>query len=447
MYKIKGMKYLDNSSKKLFLMISPKVVGIFATICAFAISVFRGIENLGVADAQGYINQANGVLKGISFVFDDPSAFGHNLGFSYLIAMTFVISNSTSLLLLKLILVFSHGIAAYLLAQIGREIGLKRGAWIAASVLFSLDPFVLYSTTSVGTENLTTLIVIYWCYLYVIPNSSRSYLSWQVLLFTFSGLFSILMRPNFLFPFIFVSILLFTKWRNDQLPASTLIFSVSLFLISFSAYELFLTKLNDAFVFLATYGGFGIAYACRPEFIPQYLGIATTEQNEKINYWLNVENPMQASILAKNPSLSIVEIDKEMMRLGISTCLENPIESLGILGLKFFAIWRPFTAVGSYGLMVFIFSAIILVPLTYGIARFLFRKNLPARAFSVKKFFIVVSMGFVPSLLITTEQLRHRLAFAEPFYWLFSVACIQYWLVSKNSRVTNRKLKRITFRK
>jgi hypothetical protein len=429
-----GMQYLGRIGNRYSHLITPKTIGLIAAMGAFALSLFRGIQNLGIADGQGYVDQANGILKGTSYVFNHPSAFGHNLGFSFLIALTFIISHSTSLVLLKALLAVSHGIAAYLLAQIGRGIGLGKGFWVASGVFFSLDPFVLLAATSVGTENITTLIVVYWCHLYMAPAWTRSCQLWRVLLFTFSGLFAISMRPNFLLPFFFVSILLFLKWRNEAIQISTLVLSTSLFVLFFSLYEVFLTRLNHAFVFLATYGGFGVGYACRPEFIRQYLGIASAGQNARINHWLNIENPLQASIISRTPSLSPVQIDHEMMRMGISTCLQHPLQSLGILSLKFFAIWRPFTVWGSYGLKILVFSALILIPITYGTVRFLFRRKLPGLARPVKKFFIVISMGFVPSLLITTEQLRHRLAFAEPFYWIFSMACVQYWLASKFTR-------------
>ena len=431
--KMVDMQYWNRIDRKYFNWITPKRIGIGATLSAVAISVFRGIENFGIPDGQGYVTQANSILKGTPFLFSISDIFVHNIGLSFVIALTFIISQSTSLVLFKLLLAVSHGIAVYFLVQIGKEFGLKKGYWVASSMFFALDPFVLSAATSVGTENLTTLIIVYWCHLYVVPVAARSRQLWRILLFTFSGCFAITLRPNFLLPFLFVAIILFIKWRQDAVRASTLALSVFLFLVFFSVYEVFLTRLNGAFVFLASYSGFGIGYACRPEFIPQYLGYASSGENARINHWLNVENPLQAIIVSKTPSLSPVQIDHEMMRIGITTCLENPLQSIGVLGLKFFAIWRPFTVIGSYGVTVFIFSILILVPITFGTLLFLFRKNLPEKAQLVKKFFIVISLGFVPSLLITTEQLRHRLAFAEPFYWIFSVACIQYWIVRRSS--------------
>ena len=431
--KMSNMHYWKRVDRKYFNWVTPKAIGIWATLSAVTISFFRGIENFGITDGEGYVNQANTILKGTSFMFSDPDIFVHNIGLSFVIALTFIISHSTSLVLFKLLLAVSHGISVYLLGQIGKEFGLKKEYWVASSIFFALDPFVLSAATSVGTENLTTLIIIYWCHLYVVPVAAQSRQKWRILLFTFSGCFAITLRPNFLLPFLFVAIILFIKWRQNAVRASTLTLSVFLFLVFFSAYEVFLTQLNRAFVFLASYGGFGIGYACRPEFIPQYLGYASSEENARINHWLNVENPLQAIIVSKMPTLSPVQIDHEMMRIGITTCLENPLQSIGVLSLKFFAIWRPFTVIGSYGVTVFIFSILLLVPITFGTLLFLFRRNLPEKALLVKKFFIVISLGFVPSLLITPSLFRHRLAFAEPFYWIFSAACIQYWIVRRSS--------------
>ena len=105
--------------------------------------------------------------------------------------------------------------------------------------------------------------------------------------------------------------------------------------------------------------------------------------------------------------------------MGRESCLSNPIESFGVLFLKAVALWRPFTVFGAYDLTVFLLSFLVWVPLTITAIRFVTRKKLTGDEKLLRNFFLVISIGYTISLLLTPTQIRHRIAFAEPFYWIF----------------------------
>ena len=64
------------------------------------------------------------------------------------------------------------------------------------------------------------------------------------------------------------------------------------------------------------------------------------------------------------------------------------------------------------------FSFLLWVPLTIVVIKFLVTRNLSRNERLLRLFFLVLSFGYTASLLLTPTQIRHRVAFAEPFYWL-----------------------------
>jgi len=185
-----------------------------------------------------------------------------------------------------------------------------------------------------------------------------------------------------------------------------------------AAYEIFISILYSGFVFLTPIGGISSAYMCRKEFIPQYLGIASKSQNDAINAWSKGGGGV-SEVIIRNQGNSISNLDSELYKMGKDACLSNPIESLGVVLLKALALWRPFTVFGAYSLSVFLLSILVWVPLTIAAIRFVSRKNLMQDEKLLRNFFLVLSIGYTISLLLTPTQIRHRIAFAEPFYWLF----------------------------
>ena len=121
----------------------------------------------------------------------------------------------------------------------------------------------------------------------------------------------------------------------------------------------------------------------------------------------------------------------ELTSIVLDTCLANPLNSIWVLLVKAFALWRPFTVFGAYGIEVFIFSLLLWVPLTLATIWFLLQKEMSPKCILLKKYFIVISIGFTLSLLLTPTQIRHRVAFAEPFYWLFFLYFLQHIVSTK----------------
>jgi hypothetical protein len=50
-------------------------------------------------------------------------------------------------------------------------------------------------------------------------------------------------------------------------------------------------------------------------------------------------------------------------------------------------------------------------------------------------------LGFTISLLMTPTQIRHRVAFAEPFYWIFFIVFMSEFLNGKTAQAIGSKLR------
>lgn len=409
----------------------PFVLGACAASLAFLLTLFRGVENLGISDAHDYVDQARGMLKGASYMFANPNSFQHGLGFSWTIALTFLVSNSSSLLLFKALLSIGHGFSTFMVAKIGGQIGLGRRYWTLAAILFALDPFVLLTATDIQTESITTLIVLYWSYLYIRPREFSLHQKSFVMLFALSGCYSVLIRPNSILPFIFVACILYFRWYREGIGTTWIGLSISLFIGIVGIFEVFITRLYSAFVFLSPVGGVNAEFMCRSEFIPQYLGFASASQNAKINALISTSQ--SSELLHQHPGLSVAQINHDLWNVGISTCLNHPIESIWVIFLKTLALWRPFTVYGAYGSKVFVATFLLWVPLTLVTAWYLLNRKLTVVNIRLRNYFIVMSVGFTLSLLLTPTQIRHRVAFAEPFYWLFATYFLQWILERRNS--------------
>jgi hypothetical protein len=200
---------------------------------------------------------------------------------------------------------------------------------------------------------------------------------------------------------------------------------VSIYLFIIALFEIFLTKLYSGFVFLTPVGGTNAEFMCRKEFIPQYLGYASNSENKKIN--LLVNSSEEGSILLANPEFTVSELNRELIKIGAKKCLEDPLESAYIIVLKIFALWRPFTVYGAYGKTVFFATLTLWLPLTLFTIWYVTNSKLNSINKRLRNYFILMSFGFTLSLILTPTQIRHRVAFAEPFYWIFAIVFIQYF--------------------
>ncbi len=415
------------------------VVSFTAFAVASVINIFQGIESLGVDDAESYVSQSYLLLSGWSKLIGSPELFSHGIGFSFIIAATFLISNSESLLLFKILLAIGHGASTFLVARIGTYIGLRKYIWICCSILFALDPFILLAATRVQTESLVTLVVLYWAYLYLSPSLNKTKTRWHLIAFPLSGIVLISVRPNVLLPFLIIAILVYWKWFYDKTSLATLGFSFAIFVSALTIFQLFITRIYQGFVFLSPVGGASAPLMCRTDFIPQYLGLISSEDNQRINK-LMTDATHTSDLLLKHPNYTISEVNSSLTQLGISKCLEDPIQSLGVLVIKAIALWRPFTVFGAYGLEIFLVSLIIWVPLSIFAIKFLCSKMLSNSERKLRLFFILLSLSFTLSLLLTQTQVRHRVAFAEPFYWLFALHSLEIYLMKPGnlwSRIWN----------
>lgn len=367
------------------------------------------------------------MLHGWTFMQSNPDLFQRPLALPFLVAATFLLTNGSSLLLIKILLAFGHGASTYLVARIGKQIGLRKPLWMLGAICFALDPFIFFAATDVQTESITTLIVLYWAFLYLAPPTSTRSTFFRVICFSFTGFLAISMRPNFLLPFAVIAVFLCIRWIQQGIISSLLILATLIFLSLMSFYEVLLTRLYGGFVFLSPIGGWNAVFACRTEFIPQYLGTASSRQNANINDWVGTHlKETITGILANHPNLPTAGLNHELYNVGISTCLKNPIQSVGVLILKFFALWRPFTVFGAYSFKIFLFSSLLWVPLTIVTIWFIAQRKLSRTNILLRNYFVILSIAFTISLLLTPTQIRHRIAFAEPFYWIF----LMYFLKS-----------------
>ena len=399
----------------------PLGLGITGAVFCFILTNIRGLESSNYPDAVLFINQAKVITRGWAYMLQDPLIFTSPLGFSGLLSTTLLLSGGSSLAYFKLFLSICHGLSTFLVAQIGIRMGLPRLFWAGAALLFSLDPFVLFAATDIQVESLVTLIVLFWAYLFLIPSENHKATIMQAVSFSFSGFIAVTIRPNILIPFILLSIFLFRIWFTRAPKWSLYATAISIFFGFLTLYEIFLTKLYGGFVFLSTNGGLNALLACRKQFLPQYLGLISVDENSRINreYFTYLES-LRSSIIAKDPNISFSQLDHEYLSRAISSCTEDPVGSSFVLLVKSLAVWRPYTVVGAYGIEIAVISLLVWLPLTLLAVWYLTRRNLSVPNLVLRNYFLVLSIGFTISLLPSSTQIRHRVAFVEPFLWLFT---------------------------
>ena len=194
----------------------PRILGIFAALLASCFTFFRGIQKINITDGFSYLYQAESLLKGQDYIFSNPSDFSHGIIFSAILACTFILLGSTNLLLFKLILSMLFGLTVYLLVRIAQEIGLSTFSYTVLAFLCIADPFLLFPATDIQTESVTTFIVVYWAYLYIVPARLNAIRKLDSVFFGITGGFAILMRPNFLLPVLGIGVLFYFKWRREN---------------------------------------------------------------------------------------------------------------------------------------------------------------------------------------------------------------------------------------
>ncbi len=399
-----------------------KALGVFGFCVALTVDFFRGFEYV-ILQADGrndYVTQAEEMLRGWSYMLSHPNPLGHGIGFSLLIAFTFLITNSTSFVMIKVLFAICHGVSVYLIARIGFQIGLKKPLWVLASIFYAVDPFVLFSVSDVTTEPIIALFVLYWAFLFLRVMKGGNLDNLHILLFSLSGFYSVFARPNSILPFAMIATFIFYKWIKAGVSKVALSFSISIFSSLLIVYEIILTKLYAGFVFLSPAGGYNAEVMCSKVFVPQYLGFISQAENTRINNWVYGATK-SGEIFANQEIYNIPAANRELWKIGINSCLAQPLESLGVLLIKPFALWRPYVVYGAYSPTVFFASMLLWVPLTIAAIYFLTRRNLTPVQSQFRNYFLILAVSFTISLELTPTQIRHRVAFAEPFYWIFFV--------------------------
>jgi hypothetical protein len=417
------MRFLLNSSEKQIF----RAVTIFGFAVALIVQGVRGFQYV-ILQHDGrndYVTQAKEMVLGWSYMLENPNLLGHGMGFSLLIAIIFKVTNSESFLLLKLLFAILHGLSALLIAKLGFTLGMKRKYWILAALLFSMDPFVLFAVSDVTTEPLVTFFVLYWAYLYVCVDSHKNMNNVHLPLLTLTCFYSVIARPNSLLPVLAISLLIFLKWKNMNFPPQKMVLAGSFFLFLMTAYHVILFNLYRGFVFLTPVGGYNAEVMCSKEFVPQYIGLISKSENSRINDWVYgiTKGP---EILANQTTLDVSQLNSELWRIGIAKCLENPIESFFVLALKPLALWRPYVVFGAYSPWVFLASLLLWIPLLTATVYFITRRDLGVVSKQLRIYFLLMAAAFTVSLELTPTQIRHRVAFAEPFLWIFF-----FWVIGK----------------
>lgn len=401
------------------------MLGIFAFLIALAVDLIRGFEYV-ILQADGkndYVTQANEMLQGFDYMVANPNPLGHGIGFSFLIALTFAVTGSKSFILLKIILALCHAVSALLLSKIGQKIELPRPAWIAATLIYAIDPFILFAVSDVTTEAITTLAVIYWAYLYLHTELLTKILKFHAALFFFSGFYLVTARPNSILPLTVITIMLALKWKQQGLGFKTTLMLSQFFLAPLIFFEYLISKIYNGFVFLSPAGGVNAEFMCSKEFVPQYVGIISQAENTRINNWWYGASK-SSEILAAQNSYSIPKLNAELWQVGIQKCLEDPLTSTGVLAIKPFALWRPYVVFGAYSPSVFVISLLVWVPLSLATLYVLTKRTSNRNLHLLKIYFIMLAVTFTISLEITPTQIRHRVAVAEPFYWIFALVVV-----------------------
>ena len=412
---------------------SPVTLGVIGAFVAITVSLLRGIESLNFPDAIHFLEQATAINNGWQFMVANPLQLKFPFGLPVLVASTFSISNGTSLFLIKILLAVGHGFSTYLVAQIGIRMELKNWLWMGAALIFCVDPFVLSAATALQSESITTLFVLWWAFLYISSPSPKHKFLIENILFPISGFLAILVRPNILIPFLGIFTLMILRSLQNEHLKTRIISSAGLFLLLLGSFQIFLIKLYKGFVLLAPNGGINSVLTCRSEFLSQYLGFASVPENTVINRWyFQYLDSLTTNILAKQSHISIPNLYRELYSVGIDTCMSHPIQSAFLLVIKTFALWRPSTVFGAYGSEVFAISLLIWIPLTLLVIWFLWHRPVVEIPSKMRSYFIVLAIGFSVSLLPSATQIRHRVSFAEPFYWIFAAYFINVIITKKS---------------
>jgi len=401
-------------------------------LASFLLSLRVGLNSWSFPDAVNFIKQANAINSGFQYMEDNPGEMQFPFGLPTIIAIMFRIQGSESLITTKLILICFHLAALVCFVLIVRRLIENPKIQYLTILAFSFDPFLLSQAIDLQTEPITTFFILWWCYVYLsdIRETKRSYST--IILFYVSGMFEVITRPNSLIPFIGIGVLLFMKHRKSEVHLKSHLLGISIFLGGLLVFQAFLWKVFGGFLFLAANGGQNFVLACRNEFVPQYLGVASQYQNQEINAWyFHYLNDAISRAMSDQTMVSIPQLNKELFKFGLENCTNNLLETMSLLVLKVIGLWRPSTVFGAYGTTIFVLSILIWLPLSIAACIYLLGKTNNFRQQEFKYFSIVLWVLFTISLFPSATQIRHRIAFSEPFLWIMAGILLSNFLKRK----------------
>jgi hypothetical protein len=400
-------------------------------LASFLLSLRVGLNSWSFPDAVHFIKQANAMNNGFQYMENNPDEMQFPFGLPTIIAIMFRIQGSDSLITTKLILICFHVAALICFTLIVRKLIENPKIQFLTILAFSFDPFILSQAIDLQTEPITTFFILWWCYVYLseVKDTKRGCLT--IVLFYLSGIFEVITRPNSLIPFIGIGILVFMKHRKSEMHLKFHLLGMGIFsgLLIFQA---FLWTVFGGFLFLAANGGQNLVLACRNEFVPQYLGVASESQNQEINAcYFQYLNDAISKIMFDQTMVSIPQLNKELFKIGFENCTNNLLETTGLLVLKVFGLWRPSTVFGAYGTTIFVLSILIWLPLSIATCVYLLRKTNNLHQQKFKYFVIMLWVLFTISLFPSATQIRHRIAFSEPFLWIIAGMLLSNFLQEK----------------
>jgi hypothetical protein len=129
--------------------------------------------------------------------------------------------------------------------------------------------------------------------------------------------------------------------------------------------------------------------------------------------------------------VSIPQLNKELFKIGFENCTNNLLETVGLLALKVFGLWRPSTVFGAYGPTIFVLSILIWLPLSIAACIYLLRRTNNFHQQEFKCFVIMLWVLFTISLFPSATQIRHRIAFSEPLLWIMAGILLSNFLNRK----------------
>jgi hypothetical protein len=411
----------------------PKTTLIIGSILPTLFLLKFGLDEWNFPDAGLFIEQAKALNQGISYMKTNADELERPFGLPLVIAFGFKIFDTESVAFARVVLLAFHLGTLTIIYKIMKKLKINPKIQAIAILGYSLDPFVLSQTLDLQTEPITAFFASWWCLLAISELNSKLQRMIVPIIFFTSGFFAIATRPNLVFPFLGIAIFLSLKWRECSTTKNSSILGAFSFVSLITVFHIFLYKIFMSFVILAPNSGPNFALACRKEFVPQYLGIASNSQNMEINRWyIGYLGDLVGNLQKVGKSFDYGEISKIYTQAGIENCIRNPLETFWILLLKVFSLWRPSTVFGAYNLNVFLVSILVWIPLTYFVIRFMVSPPINEDLRNLRVFLFIFWGLFTISLLPSATQIRHRVAAAEQFYWIIMAIYLNSRLGKKN---------------